>query len=110
MPQKIRSHQGANAAGRSWSSDSIFFDRSSSTWTVLLLSSLINWPLQLLHRKADSIASSKVTLTVRQPLHMKKLWPFSNSRRVRIFSNAFFFRLRSEERRVGKQFSCERRQ
>src|SRR5881396_2834487 len=92
---ETRFRQGVNAEGRSWSSDSIFFDRSSSTWTVLLLSSLISWPLQLLHRNADSIASSKVTLTVRHPLHMKKLCPFSYSRRVRIFSNAFFFLLRT---------------
>src|SRR2546428_5541782 len=94
MPQKIRSHQGANAAGLSWSSDSIFFERSSSTWTVLVLSSLISWPLQLLHRKADSMASSKVTLTVRQPLHMKKLCPLSYSRRVRpLFLDLFFLLL-----------------
>src|SRR2546425_10804368 len=95
MPQKIRLHQGATAAGLSWSSDSSFRDKSSSTWTVLLLSSLISEPLQLLHRKADSIASSKVTLTVRQPLHMKKLCPFSYSSRERIFSNAFFFGIRA---------------
>src|SRR5438445_900202 len=61
------------AAGRSESSDSSFRDRSSSNWMVLRLSSLTICPLQPLHRKADSIASSNVTRTFKHSLHMKKL-------------------------------------
>src|SRR6267143_5080469 len=83
------------AAGRSESSDSSLRERSSSNCIVLRLSSLTICPLQPLHRKADSIASSNVTRTFKHSLHMKKLCPFSNSRRVRSVSNAFFFLLRT---------------
>src|SRR6266568_5483791 len=61
------------AAGRSESSDSSFRERSSSSCMVLRLSSLTICPLQPLHRKADSIASSNVTRTFKHSLHMKKL-------------------------------------
>src|SRR6266516_2514597 len=60
-------------AGRSESSDSSFRERSSSSCMVLRLSSLTICPLQPLHRKADSIASSNVTRTFKHSLHMKKL-------------------------------------
>src|SRR3989442_10690604 len=83
------------AAGRSESSDSSLRERSSNNCIVLRLSSLTICPLQPLHRNADSIASSNVTRTFKHSLHMKKLWPFSNSNRVRNVSRAFFFRLRT---------------
>src|SRR5436853_5076178 len=61
------------AAGRSESSDSSLRERSSSNCMVLRLSSLTICPLQPLHLKADSIASSNVTRTFKHSLHMKKL-------------------------------------
>src|SRR3989442_13350510 len=61
------------AAGRSESSDSSLRERSSSNCIVLRLSSLTICPLQPLHLKADSIASSNLTRTFKHSLHMKKL-------------------------------------